>query len=228
MNCISKSLALILILIMTISSLSLLIVKPAFAQSIPTPLVPEFTVKFMGTFSIPLSGYSLPSVNITIKNQLFTPYTDQHGNKINLYYIIQWKENSSNSWQQDELPLPESNSDYTLLPLALIRSGLPPPSGQVDFQVEAVIGFTTYVQGSVPQGEYIPPTYTGEFSGWSNTQSIIVTSTPHSSSTSAYIPLSLTIYIAIAFVAFLLAGLVIVLWLLLFHMRKRETTNSNQ
>jgi hypothetical protein len=228
MGSVNKSFALLVIVLLAVSSLSLLIVKPAFAQTIPTPSVPEFTVKFMGTFSIPLTGYSLPSVNITIKNQPFTPSTDQHGNKINLYYIIQWKENSSNSWQQDELPLPESNSDYTLLPLALIRSGLPPPTGQVDFQVEAVIGYITYVQGSVPQGEYIPPTYTGEFSGWSNTESIIVTSTPNSSSTSAYIPLSLTIYIALVFVAFLLAGLVIVLWLLLSYMRKRETTNLIQ
>ncbi len=162
-------------------SLNLIVVNPAFAQSIPKPSVPEFTVKFAGTFSIPLTGYSLPSANITIKNQPFTPYTDQHVNKINLYYIIQWKENSSNSWQQDELPLTESNSNYTVLPLALIRSGAPPPSGQVDFQVEAVIGYITYIQGSVPQGEYIPPTYTGEFSGWSNTQSIIVINNSNSS-----------------------------------------------
>ncbi|HUK84461.1 MAG TPA: hypothetical protein VLU95_01225 [Candidatus Acidoferrum sp.] len=49
-------------------SLNLIIVNPAFAQSIPKPSVPEFTVKFSGTFSIPLTGYSLPSANITIKN----------------------------------------------------------------------------------------------------------------------------------------------------------------
>ena len=208
-----KALALMLFLVLTV--LSLMMVKPTFAQ-IPTPSVPEFTVKFVGTFPIPLTGYTLPSVNITIKNQPFTPYTDQHGNKINLYYIIQWKENSSNSWQQTQIPLNESNYNYTTTNLGLIRSGAPPPSGQIDFQVEAVIGYISYIQGSVPQGEYIPPTYTGEFSGWSNTQSITVTNNSPSSSspanTSSYAPLSLTIYVVLILIAILLAGLVIVLY----------------
>lgn len=174
-----KRFALMLFLVLT--AFSLIMVKSTFSQ-IPTPSVPEFTIKFVGTFPVPLTGYTLPSVNITIKNQPFTAYTDQHGNQISLYYIIQWKENSSSSWQQTQIPLNESNSNYTTTNLGLIRSGAPPPSGQVDFQVEAVIGYITYIQGSVPQGEYIPPTYTGEFSGWSNTQSITVSNNAPSSS----------------------------------------------
>ncbi len=177
-----------------------------------TPSVPEFTVKFIGTFQIPLTSAILPSVNITIKNQPFTTYTDQHGNRINLYYVIQWKENSSNYWQQTQIPLNESNYDFTTTNLGLIRSGASPPTGVVNFQVEAIIGYITYIQGSVPQGEYIPPTYTGEFSGWSNTQSIIVTNSPTISSSSSVLQLSLTIYIVLVIVAVLLAGLVIVLY----------------
>ena len=146
----------------------------AASTTSPIPSVPEFTVKYVGTASVPLTGFALPAVNITIKNQPFTPYTDRNGNKIDLYYLIEWKDNSSSGWQQDELPLTQSNSSYTVLPLGLVRSGAPAPRGQVDFQVEAVIGYVTYIQGSVPQRQYIPPTYTGQMSGWSDTQTIIV------------------------------------------------------
>jgi hypothetical protein len=213
MTSVCKSFSLIL-LILILGVSSPIIAQIAYAQTIPTPSVPEFTVKFLGTFSMPLTSNSLPSVNITIKNQPFTPFTDQHGNKFNLYYIIQWKENSSNSWQQTQIPLNESNTNYTTTNLGLIRSGAPPPSGQVDFQVEAVIAYITYIPGSAPQGAYIPPSYTGEFSGWSNTQSITVTNTPSSSSTSLYPILTLTIYGVVIFIAILLALLVFVLYVL--------------
>jgi hypothetical protein len=222
MGRIGKAFALFLTLIIVMSGLTLLMVEPANAQLIPTPSVPEFTVKFLGTFPAPLTSTSLPSVNITIKNQPFTPYTDQHGNKINLYYVIQWKENSSNSWQQTQIPLNESNSNYTSMNLALIRPEAELPTGQVDFQVEAVIGYITYIQGSIPQGEYIPPTYTGEFSGWSNTQSIIVNNIPSSSPPLSYASLLLTIYVAFVLIAVLLAGIVIVLY------EKRKTIKLYQ
>jgi hypothetical protein len=216
MGCISKSFSLILILIMVILSVSLMLVsaQPPLLNQISTPSVPDFAVKFVGIGSIPLTLDTLPCVNITIKNQPFTPYTDRYGNKINLYYRIQWKENTSNFWQQDEIPLTESNSNYTILPLALIRSEAPPPKGQVDFQVEAVIGYVTYIQGSVPQGEYIPPSYTGEMSGWSDTQSIIVTNTSSSSPVLSSIDtlFSPTIILILIVVAILMAVLVVLLY----------------
>ena len=79
---ISKSFALILILIMVISSLSLLLVKPSFAESIPTPSVPQFTVKFVNasytvTTTNSYTGQSQTqlinnnSIEIMIKNQPF-------------------------------------------------------------------------------------------------------------------------------------------------------------
>lgn len=198
MHGLSRGFTFVLILVIAVASLSLLMIETASCQSTSTPLVPDFTVKFVGSFSIPFTAGSLPTVNITIKNQHFTPYTDQHGNKINLYYIIRWKENSSDSWQQTQIPLNESNSDYTETNLGLIRSEAPPPTGQVDFQVEAVIGYITYIQGSVPQGEYIPPAYTGEFSGWSNSQTITIPQ--NSNPTSSTIPF-LTLTVTLAFVA---------------------------
>jgi hypothetical protein len=219
MDSIDKGFASLLILIIAISSLSLLVIKPSSAQSIPTPSMPEFTVKYVGTASVPLTGFALPAVNITIKNQPFTPYTDRNGNKINLYYLIQWKDNSSSGWQQDELPLTQSNSSYTVLPLALVRSGAPAPSGQVDFQVEAVIGYVTYIQGSVPQGQYIPPTYTGQMSGWSNTQTVTV---PKSSSSPSVLT-SIFLLLPILFLVFVgVAVLLVVLVVLLIEKKKNR------
>ncbi|HUK84460.1 MAG TPA: hypothetical protein VLU95_01220 [Candidatus Acidoferrum sp.] len=117
----------------------------------------------------------------------------------------------------------ESNSTYTVLPLALIRAGAPPPSSQVDFQVEAVIGYITYIQGSVPQGEYIPPTYTGEFSGWSNTQSIIVINNSNSSpALTSLDTLLFTIIIILLVAAILLAAFVAAI------VRNSKTANLNK
>jgi hypothetical protein len=80
MGKVGKSFALILILTVAISSLSLLIVKPACAQSIPTPSVPQFTVKFVNdSYSVTTTNsytgvnetqqISNNSIEITIKNQ---------------------------------------------------------------------------------------------------------------------------------------------------------------
>jgi hypothetical protein len=44
---ISKSLAFLLDLLIVMSSLTILMVKPANAQTIPKPSVPEFTAKFV-------------------------------------------------------------------------------------------------------------------------------------------------------------------------------------
>ena len=65
MGRISKSFTLILTLIMVLSSLTLQIVKPAFAQSIPKPSVPEFTIE---TVSRP---YDVPPATTTATD----PYT---------------------------------------------------------------------------------------------------------------------------------------------------------
>ena len=68
MGRLSKSFALLLVLIMALSSLGLLIIKPACAQSIPQPSVPEFTLKVVqDSFNVPISY----SIEVTIKNQPF-------------------------------------------------------------------------------------------------------------------------------------------------------------
>jgi len=113
-----KSLALILILIIAISSLSLMMVKPAFAQSIPMPSAPTFTVQYIdySTYVAPTytinpytgpnqttsNGYTQENQTIafTIENQPFTPYTDSSGNYIGLYYNFRVKGHFTDTWTQ--------------------------------------------------------------------------------------------------------------------------------
>lgn len=116
MDNVNKSLALILILIMAISSLSLMMVKPAFAQSIPMPSAPTFTVQYIDyttyvapTYTInPYTGQNQTTsyggqidnqtMEFIIKNQPFTPYTDSNGNHIGLYYNFRFKGHYGDDW----------------------------------------------------------------------------------------------------------------------------------
>jgi hypothetical protein len=223
MGKIEKTFALMIVIVIAVSSLTLLIVKPVSAQSqsIPIPSVPQFTVQVFEMVSLPLSSNKMPLVNVTIVNQPFIPYTDRNGNKINLYYLMEWKRPTDLSWQQGETPLQQSNANYTFYSFGLIadlQSANQSPPGQVEFQVEAVIG--TYIQGGYAQGEYSPPTYIGENSGWSKTQTITLTAPLDSptASTPSYAPVSLTVYVSLAFVAVLLAIIVFVL--------KRKTASN--
>ena len=90
-----------------------------------------------------------------------------------------------------------------------MKVGILPTSGQVDFQVEAMIG---YRDRGVFSGGMMPYVFKGERSGWSNTQSITIltgstaSESPNPSSTPpeflwlVILPLSISILlIAVAF-----------------------------
>ena len=106
MGGISKSFALILILIIAISSPSLLMVKPANAQSITTPSVPQFTVKFVNdSYSVTTTNsytgvnetqqISNNSIEVIIKNQPFD-YSN-NGLTYQIYFNVQTKPHYTNN-----------------------------------------------------------------------------------------------------------------------------------
>ena len=186
----NKNLATVLILTIAISSLSLLTVKPASAQSIPKPSVPEFSVTII---SSPADSHFVnKTLELTITNQPLTHYYEtSSGWNTTFYYNVQIKTNQDNwsgNWSTlytiDELPRPSKNK-YTVLSYP---SGQPqaenlyslgdrlldlPPGSQIEFQVEAMIG---YIHRDVkPLAPYL---FTGEESGWSNTQTITIPATP--------------------------------------------------
>jgi hypothetical protein len=113
----SKNLALILIMILAISSSGLLITKPAHGQSIPTPSVPQFTVEFVNasyavTTTNPYTGVnetqqiSNNSIEVTIKNQPF----DYSNNQI--YYNIRVKPHFADTNWTEVYPLQNLTSSY--------------------------------------------------------------------------------------------------------------------
>jgi hypothetical protein len=166
--------------------------------SAPKPSVPQFTVRLVAyPYDVPTTtttkidqytgkeiitsnqGYHVEnrSVEILINNQPFTPYTDDVGYEINLYYQVRIKGHFGEDWeyfydkyQASDFPHPlQSNSEYTLLSLPADY----PNDAQVDFQVEAILGY--YYDELA--GRPILPLYALRaiaFSDWSNTQTLTI------------------------------------------------------
>jgi hypothetical protein len=106
----------ILLLIADLLASSLITVDFVLA-SIPKPSVPEFNLKFVdNSYDVPSTyspdpytgknvmtqaGYHVQnkSLEVTIKNQLFTNYKDATGNNIMLYYDVSWKGHFEDYWK---------------------------------------------------------------------------------------------------------------------------------
>jgi hypothetical protein len=214
----SKNATLLLIAVLAVSSL--IMVGSAFAQSIPKPSVPEFTLKFEAhpydvppTYGIdPYTGENVTiaegghvenkSIVVTIKNQ--------HSSG-DLYYNVRYKGSFEDSWTElyyyepysvNDLPR-QSNSEYTVL--SLLQEALPPNSfvdrAQVDVQVEALLWHNVEIfisdHPTLPSpyyeiGHYETRYALNETSGWSSTQTIIIPASSSSSSSSPTSPDSTT------------------------------------
>jgi hypothetical protein len=213
----SKSIAGFIILIIAISSLSLLIVNPATAQSIAKPTVPQFTVGFVDhSYNVPVTytnstnpytgqqvitsqgGYHVENktIEITINNQPFTPYTDAEGHVINLYYNVRAKGHFGQNWTEmfgvqrtvwGDFSKPIDNFGYMIQTYTsqytIVEITNPPTQGQMDIQVKALEGYTnrTIIQGHIIMAE-VAYTFYGEESDWSNTQTITIPETSTSTS----------------------------------------------
>ncbi len=168
---------------------------------IPIPTIPEFTVQLVDRSYIvpasttidPYTGQNVtnPSyyaenrtAEIAIKNQLFTPYYENSTGaqwKITLMYQIRTKGHFAKNWTnlyfvEDGL-LPASNSEYTTVSYSLGEGsiwGNLQTNAQVDFQLEAMIGYISrvYNPNATIQIEMYPWQFTGQTSGWSNIQTI--------------------------------------------------------
>jgi hypothetical protein len=219
MRLLSKSLILLLIISFAISGLSLSI-KPTTAQSIPKPSVPEFSVKFFpasASFNItdPITGFNNTvnfdnsTIQVMIINQPFNPYKDANGNSINLYYNVSQKGPYGN-WNYHPTSAQKyiaSNSEFTVLTFltndmnqlqqnstGVHAEVIPTPVGELDFQVQALIGY--YSIADVSSGSsflHQIEVFTGESSDWSPTQTITIgeastSDTPNSTTSSSTTP----------------------------------------
>ncbi len=170
MGNISKTYALLLTLIIVMSCLTMLMVKPANAQTKPT--VPEFTVTLLSnpydvapiTTTDPYTGETVitqagyrnenRSIIISIRNQQFSSFKDSNGNTIVLSYNVSSMGHYSDNWSYYpdawwKTPLITSNGDYTVISFGYNYDESNsytylmniPESGQVDFRVEGLIGY---------------------------------------------------------------------------------------
>jgi hypothetical protein len=198
------------------------------AQSITKPLVPEATAKLVDqsydtpataptyttdpyngqqkqvTSGTPSYHVEKKNIEITIRNQLFTPYNDSAGRYIGIYYNLRFKGHYGSDWAYDPftpedessksyggwdmtylIPYTPSDSQYTTISLPLGTSGIA-NYGVIDLQVQAQIGYIQAEGNSLIARIYgIRYNFTGQSSDWSTTQTITIDDSATSYSTSA-------------------------------------------
>lgn len=206
-----KTLPFIVIFILTAASLGIL--QPAHSQ--PTnPSVPEFTAKYVDlSYSVPPTygvsqytgqqivtedGYSVDnrSIQFTIKNQPFTPYTDSNGTQINLYYNFRIKGSYGTDWDyypfaangvttsryggidggnstESPADFGQSQGEYTTITFQIPGVYMVPAEAQLDVQVQAIIGYMEPSDYLLAGCVYV---FTGQYGDWSNSQTVMVTS----------------------------------------------------
>ena len=197
---------------MAISSLSLFLDNPVSAQATPKPSVPEFTVSVTDhsydvqatttTTTSPYDGHisttTTPgyhevngSIQLSIKNQPFTPYYASNGYPIKLFYHFRAKGLDGNWFDSGEGPYSDTyfeatNSTFTTVTVPYSGSFFESnggwanykPDGTLDFQVEAFIGYMN-VTNVNPTDLMVRPDdlrteFVGQTSGWSNTQTATI------------------------------------------------------
>jgi len=174
MNSANKTLTPTLIILL-LSSLFVLTIHSTDAYAISTPSVPQFTVKLVdNSYDVPPTtttttnpytgeqtttttpGYRVENktVEVTIKNQPYTTYTNADGYTCDLYYRIEYKGHFSDEWQNWGPEIVQSNSQYTTSPW---RPYYPFAAGdQVDFRVEATVGHYVIIEDDTGLGGCLP------------------------------------------------------------------------
>ena len=192
-------------------------VNAVYAQSVPKPSVPEFTVTvrdqsyyvpptyrtdpYTGTSELIQEGYVAQNgtIELSIEPQQFTQYTDSEGNIIRLYFRVAYKGHSALGWKyypmndgfsanySQYFSASDSGSTIALFGFGEYEFGgedrtiytYPsfgeiPAGGQIDFKVEAFVGYYTTSEYVGIFGLRYYQIYTGESSGWSETQAISI------------------------------------------------------
>jgi len=150
MRKIGKTFALFLTVIMAMSCLTLLTVKPADAQAIPKPSVPSFTVKVVDrSYDVPATvtystdpfsgkqvsyssgGYHVTNktIDVAIQNQHFSPITG-NGSTVDLYYTIRMKGHFGNDWQEKSISSIRPADSYCPWPIEYQTTKIHPSASE--------------------------------------------------------------------------------------------------
>jgi hypothetical protein len=186
---------------------------PTPTPFIPKPAVPEFTVKLIHSFP----EENRTTLELTIKNQPFDKNNTDH---YSFFYNVRTRINDEN-WTdlykaEDGYPA-QSDSDYTVLSFSSSINNsdgwfkstaytypyhwIYAPSGaEIDFQVQAMIGYRDRSWKDYANG-ILPYAFTGETSGWSNTQTLAISESQASGTAILDIIIKAVVLLVIASVA---------------------------
>lgn len=190
----NKGTTLLLIAVLVLSSLFM--AENVNTQLTASPSLPEFSLAYHAylyyyppTYTTdPYTGKNLTAsyehwirqtaIDVTISNQPFTPYEikDENGvsQTINLYYLARSKGHFEDQWVESQGGL--QTADYASGKTVIYTYGdSTPANGQIDFQVQAYVGYITYRHppntGGMITREAV---FNGTESGWSTTQTITI------------------------------------------------------
>ena len=150
-------------------------------DSVSKPSIPDFAVRLRNS----------KEIELTIRNQ---PFDKDNIYNYSFVYNVRIKtrvDNWTDLYNAEDGYPHQSDSDYTVLSYVLgesayyppedyplspsVRVGILPTEGQVDFQVQAMIGHRD--RGVYSLG-IMPYVFKGEESGWSDTQTITISDSP--------------------------------------------------
>jgi len=190
-------------IVLLLASLFTLPLPSVTAQAGYQPSVPQFTVKLIdNSYDVPPSSYPVidqytgqettktfpgsyvidRSIEVMVKNQPFTSYTNTSGHAIELYYIIQVKGHYGEGWRSiSKVPFisPDKGHGYTTKQINVDNYE---EGSQLDFRVRAVIGYdASYydVMGLGMRDQYVLDEHVS--SNWSSIQTITL---PHGTTSS--------------------------------------------
>ena len=177
--------------------------EPTGLDSIPTPSIPEFTLGFVNKshYSSPVyevSPYTGEKdvlvepghyederyVEVNITNQQVSLTSTRLENYTNLYYKIRVKGHYEDEWVEAPHLMPShyryhNASDYAYTVILVEISAQNslrnvPSGGEIDVQVEALIGQVIKTKIMIYGEESYSYKFVGEESGWSSTQTIVI------------------------------------------------------
>lgn len=200
------------ILFVILSASGFFFLALANAQFISKPSIPDFTVKYVDrSYNTPTTYKTDPyngqqiidqysqhvenrTIEITIRNQPFTPYNDSNGHEVNLFFDVRHKGSFTEDWvkmfggQTQSIwydiqslyakygyAVEDYSSQTTTVVYQLIGA---PQDGQVDIQVQALIGYTTASYDGHIMFSIVSYSFSGQESGWSNTQTVTFGNAP--------------------------------------------------
>lgn len=152
-----KCTALLLVACLVASSLLVFTAPFVSAQSEFKPSVPEFTVKLIDNSYVEPPAYTIDpytgetklvwvggyvsnkTIEVTIKNQPFTSYTNSSGHKFDLYYIIEMKGHYAEGWSSWSSPFHKQFDSEDIV--AQMTANNYEDGSQLEFRVKAVVAY---------------------------------------------------------------------------------------